>query len=187
MSKFFGFNSIEHFILAVNDHVVLFAYNNSSYDVKKKGDIFYLEARFLPNVSDKDYPNYCYKANSIEKLMQVARLYDGVLFINAFNKEGTTKYLWYDSKEEFIEEIETREFSFSYRNSRYLFTLDGRGYNCIPEKLDGVSIGAKGGELTVSAPTPQELIDKVVMTDGVTLNEVLEMDVNDTFEDRYTD
>ena len=81
------------------------------------------------------------------------------------------------------------EFSFSYKASSYLFTLDGRGYNCIPEYLDGVQISDDDTEvkLTVSAPTPQELIDKVVMTDGVTLNEVLEMDVNDTFEDRYTD
>lgn len=188
MSKFFGFKTKERFIRAIEENKVMISYKYAMYYIIHDDDKYKLVPEYIPSLgANPNYNMYSAAESTPEKLIQNAIMFDGVSLEEAAMSENTTKYLWYDNKEEFIEEIEAMEFSFSYKASSYLFTLDGRGYNCIPEKLDGVSIGAKGGELTVSAPTPQELIDKVVMTDGVTLNEVLEMDVNDTFEDRYTD
>lgn len=190
MSKFFGFKTKERFMRAIEKDKVMISYKYAIYDIIHDDDKYKLVPEYIPSLdANPNYNMYSAAESTPEMLMQNAIMFDGVSLEEAAMSENTTKYLWYDSKEEFIEEIEAMEFSFSYKTSSYLFTLDGRGYNCIPEYLDGVQISDDDTEvkLTVSAPTPQELIDKVVMTDGVTLNEVLEMDVNDTFEDRYTD
>lgn len=88
------------------------------------------------------------------------------------------KYFGYDSREDFITAIEEGELWIYYKDSEYVFTLDGRGWNCIPQEIDGREIldGDEEERLTVSGDTIEEMIAKVVFTDGVTLNEALEMD-----------
>ncbi len=87
------------------------------------------------------------------------------------------KYFGYKSREEFIDDMYEGDVSFRYKDSSYIFTLDGRGYNCIPKIIDDKPLNTDEMiKMTASADTVEELIDKVVFSDGVTLNEALEMD-----------
>lgn len=87
------------------------------------------------------------------------------------------KYFGCESREKFIEDIYEGDVSFCYKDSSYIFTLDGRGYNCIAKVIDNKLLrGEEMDKNTVSADTVEELIDKVVFSDSVTLNEALEMD-----------
>lgn len=89
-----------------------------------------------------------------------------------------SKYFGFESRQDFIDEIKEVEVWIYYKKSCYVFTLDGRGWNCIPERIADKEIyGKEMDELTVSADTVEELVDKVVLFDGVTLNEALEMDL----------
>lgn len=91
-----------------------------------------------------------------------------------------SKYFGHESREAFIRSIEESEMWIYYKDSEYVFTLDGRGWNCIGQIIDGRDIYEDGDaqdEYTVSGDTIEEMIAKVVFTDGVTLNEALEMDL----------
>lgn len=89
-----------------------------------------------------------------------------------------SKYLGFESRQDFIDSIAETEWWIKYKESTYVFTLDGRGWNCIPQWLcDHEATDEEMADLTVSADTIEELIDKVVLYDGVTLNEALEMDL----------
>lgn len=88
------------------------------------------------------------------------------------------KYFGMKSRQDFIDEIHAGHLWIYYKNSCYVFTEDGRGYNLIPQTIEGREIDSpEMGELTVSADTVEELIDKAVLYDGVTLNEALETDL----------
>ena len=89
-----------------------------------------------------------------------------------------SKYFGHRNKQDFIDSIREGELWIYYKDSCYVFTLDGRGYNLIPERIENREIhDEEMSKLTISADTIEELIDKAVLFDGVTLNEALEKDL----------
>ena len=84
------------------------------------------------------------------------------------------KNFGFKTRQEFIEAIYEGELWICYRASCYVFTYDARGYNCM---IDWIDVKPEKPYIdTFSAETVEELIDNVVLYDGVTLNEALEME-----------
>lgn len=89
-----------------------------------------------------------------------------------------SKYFGEASREDFIDECKAGHLWIFYKDSCYVITEDGRGFNLIPQNLKDGEVSAEYmHEHTISAPTIEELIDVAVFYDGVTLGEALEMDL----------
>ena len=90
------------------------------------------------------------------------------------------KYFGFESRQDLIERIEETQVYLYYKNSSYLFYLDGRGHNFVMASFDGKSLHGEEMEKTrIAAETVPELIDKAILYDGVPLSEAIEMDTDD--------
>lgn len=88
------------------------------------------------------------------------------------------KYFGYDTKQDFIDAIKETELWIYYKQASYVFTLDGRGWNCMVDEVYDENLGIDR-DTTFSSDTVESLIEMVTLYDGVPLSEALEMDTKD--------